>query len=184
MKIYTKKGDGGETSLFGGTRVTKDHPRIEAYGTVDELNSFLGLLRDEIGDSKWKENLIDIQRQLFSVGASLAAEKETQQYKIPSVSEDDVLRMEDWIDEITEKLEPMKFFILPGGHKLVSYCHIARTVCRRAERMVIRLSEKVKVDPMIVKYLNRLSDFLFIFSRKLSHDLKIKELPWNAKDTL
>lgn len=185
MKIYTKTGDKGSTSLFGGTRVTKHHIRIDAYGTVDELNSWLGLLRDQEIDTHSKEMLITTQDKLFTLGAILATDPEKAQLKsgkerlnIPLLSNSDVEHLENEMDIMNETLPPMTHFILPGGHTNVSYCHIARTICRRAERMVSLLHENEPVDSMVLVYLNRLSDYLFVLARKLSYDLKADEIKW------
>ena len=181
MKIYTKKGDTGKTSLIGGTRVAKSHIRIEAYGTVDELNSWVGLMRDEIKDKASVTTLLEIQNQLFTVGALLAADPKKNKMKLPQLSEQDVVLLEKEIDTMNETLPPIKNFLLPGGHVSVSHCHIARCVCRRAERTVTHLSSKSFVQPVIVKYLNRLSDYFFVLSRKLSSDYKAKEIPWKPR---
>ncbi len=185
MKIYTKTGDKGSTSLFGGTRVAKHHIRINGYGTVDELNSWLGLLRDQEIDVHSREMLITTQDKLFTVGAILATDPEKAQLKsgkerlnIPLISISDVEQLENEIDMMNETLPPMTHFILPGGHTTVSYCHIARTICRRAERMVSLLHENEPVDSMVFIYLNRLSDYLFVLARKLSYDLKADEIKW------
>lgn len=185
MKIYTKTGDKGSTSLFGGTRVAKHHIRINSYGTVDELNSWLGLLRDQEMDVHSREILINTQDKLFTVGAILATDPQKAQLKsgkerlnIPKVNSSDVSQLENEMDIMNETLPPMTHFILPGGHTTVSYCHIARTVCRRAERMVSLLHENEAVDPMVLTYLNRLSDYLFVLARKLSYDLKANEIKW------
>lgn len=185
MKIYTKTGDKGSTSLFGGTRVAKHHIRINAYGTVDELNSWLGLLRDQELDLHSKEQLIATQDKLFTVGAILATDPEKAQLKsgkkrlnIPLINIADVEHLENEIDLMNETLPQMTHFILPGGHTIVSYCHIARTICRRAERMVSLLHENEPVDLMVLTYLNRLSDYLFVLARKLSNDLKANEVKW------
>lgn len=185
MKIYTKTGDKGSTSLFGGTRVGKHHIRINAYGTVDELNSWLGLLRDQEIDEHSREQLITTQDKLFTVGAILATDPEKAQLKngkerlnIPLIDIADVEHLENEIDIMNETLPQMTHFILPGGHTIVSYCHIARTICRRAERMVSLLHENEPVDAMVLTYLNRLSDYLFVLARKLSNDLKANEIKW------
>jgi cob(I)alamin adenosyltransferase len=185
MKIYTKTGDTGTTALFGGTRVAKHHIRIESYGTVDELNSHIGLIRDQDIDPHTKEELITIQNKLFTVGAILATppEKETlkngeERLNIPKVSEQDITRLETQMDVMNESLPEMKHFVLPGGHTTVSYCHIARCVCRRAERITTLLNEQQGIDPRVLKYLNRLSDYLFVVARKLSYDLKVEEVKW------
>jgi len=181
MKIYTKTGDKGSTSLFGGKRVQKHHLLVEAYGTVDELNAHLGLLRDNVEDSNTKAILISIQNVLFEIGAHLASDSENDkksQSKIPEIKKSSIELLEHKIDEINEALNPMTHFILPGGHTVVSFCHIARTVCRRAERRVCQASDNQSVNSTIITYLNRLSDFLFVLARKLSHDLKIEEIKW------
>ncbi|HTA83346.1 MAG TPA: cob(I)yrinic acid a,c-diamide adenosyltransferase [Bacteroidia bacterium] len=181
LKIYTKTGDKGQTSLLGGTRVPKNNIRIEAYGTVDELNSWIGLLRDSINDKHVGDILIEVQDRLFTMGSSLATDPAKSKVKIPHLSEDDITVFEKEIDAMDAQLPPMKNFVLPGGHITVSHCHIARCVCRRAERRVIHLAENEKVDELVVKYLNRLSDYLFMLSRKLTQDLKATEVPWKPK---
>ncbi len=181
LKIYTKTGDKGQTSLLGGTRVPKHNIRIEAYGTVDELNSWIGLLRDSINDKHVGDILIEVQDRLFTMGSSLASDPAKSKVKIPHLSEDDITVFEKEIDAMDAQLPPMKNFVLPGGHITVSHCHIARCVCRRAERRVIHLAENEKVDELVVKYLNRLSDYLFMLSRKLTQDLKATEVPWKPK---
>jgi cob(I)alamin adenosyltransferase len=178
MKIYTKKGDGGETSLLGGTRVKKSHIRIESYGTVDELNSWIGLIRDQNIDKHSKETLIWIQDRLFTIGSHLASDPEKSKAKIPDIKEEDVTALEKEMDAMNEILSEMHSFVLPGGHTTVSYCHIARCICRRAERCSVGLSDEEKVDNIIIKYLNRLSDYLFVLSRKLTQDLRAEETPW------
>lgn len=185
MKIYTKTGDEGTTALFGGTRVPKHHMRIEAYGTVDELNSHIGLIRDQDIDDQVKKNLNKIQHDLFTLGSMLATppEKETlksgkDRLNIPKIDEESVQFLESEIDTMNESLPPMTHFILPGGHQTVSFCHIARCVCRRAERLSVLLSEESTVNPSVLKYLNRLSDYLFVLARKLSKDLSAEEIKW------
>jgi len=178
MKIYTKKGDKGETSLLGGTQVAKSHIRIESYGTVDELNSWLGLIRDQKIDKPTKKFLIHIQDRLFTIGSHLASDPNKKGIKIPDIKEEDIISLEKEIDNMNEVLPEMKNFVLPGGHTAVSYCHIARCVCRRAERCTVNLASKEKVEDIIIKYLNRLSDYLFVLSRKFSHDMKAEEIPW------
>ncbi len=183
MKIYTRTGDKGITSLIGGTKVPKSHIRIEAYGTVDELNSWIGLVSDQIKLKNSKKILKEIQDRLFTIGSSLACdpEKETK-LKIPDLKETDVILLEKEIDKMNEKLPPMKSFILPSGHLVVSSAHVARCVCRRAERLCVTLEEqKMFVDPLIIKYLNRLSDYLFVLARFIGHQLKIKETPWKPR---
>lgn len=178
MKIYTKKGDKGETSLLGGTRVAKSHVRIESYGTVDELNSWIGLIRDQQIDSHTKKLLVHIQDRLFTIGSHLASDPTKSGIKIPDIKEEDVVTLEKEIDKMNESLPEMKNFVLPGGHTAVSYCHIARCVCRRAERCTVNLAAQEKVEDIIIKYLNRLSDYLFVLSRKFSHDQKAEEIAW------
>lgn len=181
MKIYTKTGDKGQTSLIGGTRVPKHHIRIESYGTVDELNSYIGLIRDQQIDNHSQKTLIEIQDRLFTIGSSLASDPEKSKMKIPDLKEEDVTFLEKEIDKMNETLPEMRSFVLPGGHTTVSYCHIARCVCRRAERATIHLSENSFVADLVIKYLNRLSDYLFVLSRKLTQDLNAQEIPWKPR---
>lgn len=181
FKVYTKTGDKGETSLIGGTRVPKHHIRIESYGTVDELNSYIGLIRDQNIDEQSKTVLIEIQDRLFTIGSSLASDPEKSKMKIPDLKEEDITFLEKEIDKMDELLPEMKSFVLPGGHTTVSFCHIARCVCRRAERLTIQLSENDYVNELVIKYLNRLSDYLFVLSRKLSQDLNASEIPWKPR---
>lgn len=188
MKIYTKTGDLGTTSLFGGQRVDKHHVRIESYGTIDELNAWIGMLRDQMQDHLLRDILIDIQDKLFILGAVLATPKEKQILKngkprldIQRVQDEDIRFLEEQIDAMELELPPMTHFVLPGGHPVVSYCHLARTVCRRAERRVSHLNELEAVDNEILRYLNRLSDYLFVLGRRLSHDLGATEVPWIPK---
>ena len=181
MKIYTKTGDKGSTSLIGGTRVPKHHIRIEAYGTVDELNSFLGLIRDQSIDEHSVKTILEIQDRLFTIGSTLAADPGKSKMKIPDLKVQDVTLLEKEMDCMNEVLPEMRSFILPGGHTTVSFCHIARCVCRRAERKVIELSQSSFVDELVIIYLNRLSDYLFVLSRKLAMDLNATEIPWKAK---
>jgi len=185
MKVYTKTGDKGTTALFGGTRVPKHHIRIESYGTVDELNSYIGLIRDQDIQTEHKDLLIEIQDRLFVVGAILATapEKEvlkngTQRLNIMRIGEEDITRLESEIDRIDGVVPPMTHFILPGGHTTVSYCHISRCVCRRAERLVSHLNEIEPVDELVLKYLNRLSDYLFMLARILTFELRAEEVKW------
>ncbi len=185
MKVYTKTGDKGTTALFGGTRVPKHHIRIESYGTVDELNSHIGLIRDQAIDSRYKNVLIEIQDRLFTLGAVLATppEKETLKNGQPrlqnlGITSTDIEYLEKEIDSMEEALPPMTNFVLPGGHTTVSYCHIARCVCRRAERLATHLHEIEPTDEQVLKYLNRLSDYLFVLARKLSLDLQADEVKW------
>lgn len=180
-KIYTRAGDKGETSLIGGKRVPKFHDRIEAYGTLDELNSFIGLIRDQDIDRHIKEILIKIQDRVFTAESLLALDADHKPLKkLPEIKEEDILFLENEIDKMNELLPPLTNFVLPGGHSTVSYCHIARTVCRRAERMTIKLAQNHEVSHLIIKYLNRLSDFLFVLSRKLAKDLNVVETTWKA----
>ena len=181
MKVYTKKGDTGTTQLIGGRRVSKNSIRIESYGTVDELNSFIGLVRDQQIDSLYKTQLIEIQDRLFTIGSHLANDEENSNMKLPSISELDVENLEKWMDEIDELLPEMKSFVLPGGHISVSHCHVARCVCRRAERVIVLLKENDHVEEIIYKYINRLSDYLFVLSRKLTMDLNAEEQPWKPR---
>lgn len=181
MKIYTKTGDAGTTALFGGKRVSKADLRVDAYGTVDELNSYLGLLRDQDVNKSRKEILITIQEHLFTMGSILATEPGNTRVKVPSLSEDDVVALENAIDKMESNLEPMRFFVLPGGHPSVSFGHIARTVCRRAERLVIGLNDHEGVDPLVIKYLNRLSDYLFVLCRLMTKELGAEEIPWRPE---
>lgn len=178
MKVYTKKGDQGNTGLIGGTRVLKSNPRIDAYGTVDELNSYMGLLRDTTINDILKQDIIYIQDRLFTLGSWLASDPEKSKMQLPEIKEEDVKKLEDAIDKMEEELEPMKSFVLPGGHQVVSFAHIARCVCRRAERLVVELNQSSPQDPVILAYLNRLSDYLFVYSRYLSLHLKAEEIPW------
>ncbi len=179
MKIYTKTGDKGTTALFTGKRVAKHHIRIESYGTIDELNSFLGLVRDQEIDEHSKEALALIQHKLFTVGAILATEpKKENRLKIPRISDEDITFLEEEMDQMNEELPEMTHFILPGGHTTVSYCHIARTVCRRAERMASYLNENEPLPNNLLSYINRLSDYLFVLARKLTKDLQAQEVKW------
>lgn len=177
-KIYTKGGDKGETSLLGGTRVPKYHEKIEAYGTVDELVSFIGLIRDQEISNHYKNVLINIQQVLFTAEAHLASDSDKNIENLPQFSEIDIEVLEKEIDKMNEELPELRSFILPGGHQTVSYCHISRTICRRAERLVIKLAENYPVNILVIKYLNRLSDYLFVLARKLTLDLHAKETPW------
>ncbi len=181
MKIYTKTGDEGTTSLFGGQRLSKSNLRIETYGTVDELNSYIGLLRDQPVNAKRKEILIEIQDRLFTIGSILATEPGNTKVKIPSLQESDVSFLEKEIDKMDEQLPAMKFFVLPGGHESVSIGHVVRTVCRRAERLAIALHENSPIDPFVIKYLNRLSDYLFVLCRMMASELNIEETPWRPR---
>lgn len=181
MKIYTKTGDSGTTSLLGGARVSKAHIRIEAYGTVDELLSYFGLLRDQPVNKNRKTFLKNIQDRLFTLGADLATEPGKDKVVKPDLFEEDVVVLEKAIDEMDESLEPLKNFILPGGHQSVSFAHLARCVCRRAERITIALNDSEPVDPLIIRYLNRLSDYLFTLSRKMAQELGAEESKWEPR---
>ncbi|MBT6438647.1 MAG: cob(I)yrinic acid a,c-diamide adenosyltransferase [Flavobacteriales bacterium] len=181
MKVYTKTGDAGKTSLIGGTRVFKNHIRIEAYGTVDELNSYIGLIRDQQVDNRMKATLLEIQDRLFTIGSSLASDPEKSKMKIPDLLEIDVEFLEKEIDFMNDLLPEMKSFVLPGGHQAVSFCHIARCVCRRAERISIELNQNEFVAKPVIKYLNRLSDYLFVAARQLTEQLKVEETPWKPR---
>ena len=181
MKIYTKKGDQGQTSLIGGTRVPKHHLRINAYGTVDELNSCIGLLRDQDISKDIIGVLLIIQDRLFTIGSMLAADPERSKMKLPDILDEDINLLETEMDQMESNLPEMRNFVLPGGHQTVSFCHLARCVCRRAERLTVELSEDNKLPERIIKYLNRLSDYLFVLARKLTHDLGAEEIPWTPK---
>jgi cob(I)alamin adenosyltransferase len=181
MKIYTKTGDKGQTSLVGGTRVSKTELRIEAYGTVDELNSYIGLLRDQEVNNSRKDILKEIQDRLFTIGSILASEPEQTKKRIPDLHESDIELLEKEMDMMDESLEPMRFFILPGGHQSVSFGHLARTVCRRAERIVLRLAQESEVNELVIKYLNRLSDYLFVLCRMMIKELNIEEISWKPR---
>ena len=183
VKIYTKTGDQGKTSLIGGTKVFKSHLRIEAYGTVDELNSFIGSLNDQLNDSDTKKTLAEVQDRLFTIGSSLACDPEKEpKMKIPDLQEDDIVLLEKEMDRMNESLPPMKSFILPGGHPAVSAAHIARCVCRRAERHCVNMAEQgMFVEPLVIKYLNRLSDHLFVVARYTAFLLGVAEIEWKAR---
>jgi cob(I)alamin adenosyltransferase len=183
LKIYTKTGDKGNTSLIGGTKVPKSHLRIEAYGTVDELNSYIGLVSDQQINIGSPDVLREIQDRLFTIGSSLACDPEKEaKLKIPDLKEADVTFLELEIDKMNEVLSPMKSFLIPGGHVSISTTHVARCVCRRAERLCVSLQERqMEIEPLIIKYLNRLSDFLFVLARYTAHRLNVKEIPWKAR---
>lgn len=181
MKIYTKTGDQGTTALFGGKRVSKAHLRIDTYGTVDELNSYIGLVRDQDVNKKRKEVLVEIQDRLFTIGSILATEPGNTKVKVPHLTEADIEFLEKEIDAMDLQLQPMRFFVLPGGHQSVSFCHLARTVCRRTERLTIELNTIETVDPLVIKYLNRLSDYLFVLSRTMTKELQVEETPWKPR---
>ncbi len=182
MKIYTRTGDKGQTSLLGGARVPKDHARIEAYGTLDELTSHLGMLRDLAGGHQ-RALIIAIQEKLFSMGSRLASasEQEADKFKVPHVEEADIAALENAMDAMDKDLPEMRNFILPGGHPAVSQAHICRTVCRRAERLVVHITEEEALPEIIVRYLNRLSDLLFVLARWLGKQLGAEEIPWRPR---
>ena len=183
LKIYTKTGDKGNTSLIGGTKVPKSHLRIEAYGTVDELNSWIGLVNDQVKMKHENRILKEIQDRLFTIGSSLACDPEKEpKLKIPDLGEMDIVLLEKEIDKMNGKLPAMRSFLLPGGHPAVSSAHVARCVCRRAERLAMALQQhKMFVDPLVIKYLNRLSDYLFVLARFIGKHLKVKEIPWKPR---
>lgn len=182
-KIYTKTGDKGNTSLIGGTKVPKSHLRIEAYGTVDELNSYIGLCRDLLSDDKSRKILLEIQDRLFTIGSSLACDPQKEpKMKLPDLKDTDVTLLENEMDRMNELVAPMKSFILPGGHPTLSHLHIARCVCRRAERCCVRLQqEHEEVAPIVIQYINRLSDYLFVLSRYTGHQLNVQEIAWKPR---
>ena len=181
MKIYTKTGDDGTTGLFGGARVPKHHIRIESYGTVDELNSYIGLVRHREIDSKAQEILSEVQDRLFTIGSILASDPSKSNLKTPDLNDSDIELLESEMDRMNEKLPEMRSFVLPGGNDTVSFCHIARCVCRRAERLAVQLNESEPINPLVTKYLNRLSDYLFVLSRKITQDDKLTEIPWKPR---
>ncbi|HHS95217.1 MAG TPA: cob(I)yrinic acid a,c-diamide adenosyltransferase [Phaeodactylibacter sp.] len=180
FKIYTKTGDKGQTSLYGGRRLPKSHIRIDAYGTVDELNAFIGLIRDQLTNEAQRGTLKTIQDRLFTIGSNLASDP-SKELPTPHILDSDIELLEIQMDEMDKELPPLKNFILPGGHPTVSYCHVARCVCRRAERIVVALdhTEGEVVAPILIQYLNRLSDFLFVLARKAAHDLGVEEVTWS-----
>jgi cob(I)alamin adenosyltransferase len=180
LKIYTKTGDLGNTSLIGGTKVSKASLRIETYGTVDELNSYVGLVSDYCTNENSKIVLKEIQDRLFTIGSSLACDGDKEPLmKMPDLLESDVVFLEHQIDSMNEVLEPMKFFILPGGNVAISTTHVARCVCRRAERLCVNLQQHdMFIDPLVIKYINRLSDYLFVLARFIGHLLNVPEVKW------
>ena len=183
FKIYTKTGDLGKTSLIGGTKVPKSNIRIEAYGTVDELNSFIGLTADQLPHEPSKIILKEIQDRLFTIGSSLACDPDKEsKLKIPDLKETDIILLEKEIDTMNEELEDMKSFILPGGHVVISTAHVTRCVCRRTERICVNMQENdLFVDPLVIKYLNRLSDYLFVLARYAGHLLGVEDIPWKPR---
>lgn len=180
MKIYTKTGDNGTTGLFGGKRIPKDDLRIEAYGTVDELNSFIGLLNSNFNEATQNYFLSEVQKRLFTIGSNLASDPEKRMIT-PDITDEDIQLLENAMDTMDQLLEPLKNFILPGGDTAISYAHVCRTICRRAERRVISLDRASIVDPKIIIYLNRLSDYFFVLSRYIGHSKDIPEIPWIAR---
>jgi cob(I)alamin adenosyltransferase len=178
MKIYTKTGDKGTTALIGGRRVQKNHPRIEAYGTIDELMSFVALLRDQAVPSQWKDVLAEVLERLMTCASILATDCSDCKVKIPEIQYSDIEFLEQKIDEMENTLEPLRTFVLPGGHQTVSLCHVARTICRRAERLAISVNEEFPLPENVIKYINRLSDFFFTFSRFMAKELNIKQILW------
>lgn len=180
-KIYTKTGDKGTTALIGGTRVPKYHERIEVYGTVDELNAFIGLLRDQDIDEHSKTMLVEIQDRLFTLESLVALDPEKEVKNLPMLHDEDVTLLEQEIDSMNEQLPPLTAFILPGGHPVVSMTHICRTICRRAERLIIKLKNNYEVEEINIRYLNRLSDYLFVLGRKFAVDFGIEEITWKPR---
>ena len=180
MKIYTKKGDSGSTQLLGGTIVKKNHIRLECYGTIDELSSWIGLIRDQDISENIKEALFEIQDRLFTIESLLASDSQNES-NLPGLDEKDVKFLEKQIDHMNENLPELSSFLIPGGDTIVSYCHIGRTVCRRAERLVLRLSEEYDINNLVLVYLNRLSDYLFILSRRIGHNLGVSENLWKPR---
>jgi len=182
MKIYTRTGDKGQTSLLGGARILKSDPRIEAYGTLDELNSYLGLVRDQEVNAPRADFLKEVQDRIFTIGSHLASDPGKDKLKrVPDLFEADVQALEQGIDQMNEDLPPMRSFILPGGHQSVSFCHVARTVCRRAERRIIELDQEDEVEALIIQYINRLSDYLFVLGRKMAQELNAPDVPWKPR---
>lgn len=182
-KIYTKTGDLGNTCLIGGTKVPKSHIRIDAYGTVDELNAYIGLVRDYLDDESSKNTLKEVQDRLFTIGSSLASDPDKESLmKLPDLNESDLEFLENAMDEMNELLPVMKSFILPGGNIAVSTAHVARCICRRAERCCVNMKEQnLFVEPLVIKYLNRLSDYLFVLSRVISYQFGVEEVKWNPR---
>lgn len=181
MKIYTKTGDKGTTSLIGGTRVPKYDDRIEAYGTVDELMAFTALLMDESSDEEYRHSFITILDRLMTCASILATDCTNCKVEIPEITDDDILVLEQQIDQISQQTDPLKSFILPGGHRAVSTAHVARTICRRAERITLKVAEQAKIPENVIKYLNRLSDFFFMYSLFLAKKLRIEQITWNPR---
>jgi cob(I)alamin adenosyltransferase len=180
MRVYTRTGDKGETSLSGGTRVQKDHPRLDAYGTIDELNSHLGLIQSVIIDVGEKARLTQIQNRVFVVSSNLAVDNVELLQKLPHILEEDIVNLEKAMDLMLDQIPPLNNFILPAGNPAVASCHIARTVCRRAERCMVGLSRIADIDPILIRYINRLSDYLFVLARKTSYDFGSDEVIWTS----
>jgi cob(I)alamin adenosyltransferase len=181
FKIYTKTGDTGQTSLIGGVRVPKFHLRIESYGTVDELNSYIGLIKDSITNAQFQAILAEIQDRLFTIGSLLASDPEKSKMKVPDIFEKDIELLENEMDAMDKTLPELKSFVLPGGNIVASHCHVARCICRRAERLVVHLATETEVNPIVPKYLNRLSDYLFMISRKVVIDSGAAEIAWRPR---
>lgn len=179
MKIYTKTGDRGDTSLIGGRRVSKSDIQIEAYGTIDELIAFIGYLRDQIPGREEILFLVKIQDKLMVIAALLARDANNPGIDLPKLSDNDIIMLEKAIDRIENTIPPLTSFILPGGHPAVSLCHVVRTVCRRAERIVIAMALNLQIDELVIRYLNRLSDYFFVLARKLAKDLNVDEIEWH-----
>ncbi|MBC7652613.1 MAG: cob(I)yrinic acid a,c-diamide adenosyltransferase [Deinococcales bacterium] len=183
LKIYTKTGDLGKTSLIGGTKVPKSHIRIDTYGTVDELNAYIGLLGDSFNNIRSCATLKEIQDRLFTIGSSLACDPDREPLmKMPDLKETDITFLEREIDTMNDVLPVMKFFVLPGGHTAISTAHVTRCVCRRAERCCVNMQEhELFVDPLVIKYMNRLSDYLFVLGRFIAHELQVAEIAWKPR---
>lgn len=181
VKIYTKTGDTGTTSLIGGKRLPKNHIRLEAYGTIDELNSYLGLVRSQPIENEIKEQIIKIQNALFTIGSNLASENPENLKNFPKISQSDIDFLEKKIDAFEKTLPKMTNFVLPGGSTIVGMCHVARSVCRRAERKIVELSQNEQIEKQLLIYINRLSDYLFVLSRKLSFNSNVEEIEWKKQ---
>lgn len=182
FRIYTKTGDLGETALFGGRRVLKSHLRVDAYGTMDELNAFIGLLADSLEESPHRALLQEIQHRLFSIGAYLASDPDSGGVRQADIEAADVQLLEDSMDALDAQLPELKNFILPGGYPTVSLCHVCRTICRRAERLVVALHQEHPVELTVLQYLNRLSDYFFILARHLSREAGAREIVWMPRN--
>ncbi|MFO7617863.1 MAG: cob(I)yrinic acid a,c-diamide adenosyltransferase [Bacteroidales bacterium] len=178
MRVYTKTGDSGDTSLASGSRVRKDHPRLEAYGTIDELNAFLGLVESALLDQSEKGRVRAIQNRVFVISSTLAVDDPVFLENLPTILEEDILDLEQAMDRMLDQMPPLRNFIIPGGNAAVAYCHVARTVCRRAERLMVSLSADIQSDPLLIKYINRLSDYLFVLARKTAFDTGVGEVIW------